>query len=162
MVFSCKRDKLSEELEPLGDLFADGGKWYIERYEADGADSTESAFPGNTSNNEPGALTFYSKKAENYPSPFVKNGSFEALFTYYKTSNSLKFANGVSYCDRAANPQCNNNIFMVWCGGSYWDIASMTKAEIILVCKKNNNTNPNQSYRLVLTKTKHEITPSAH
>jgi len=163
-IFSCKRYNLSKDLRPIHELFDNGGKWYIEKYEVDGLDSTEHAFPGNAADNEVGAMTFSPIKAKDYPSPIVVNQSFNALFEYKNILGVLKFANGKSICDRTIDKQCAESIFMKQCGGDGWHIDSLSKNTLVLSCNKDGcfNLKIKKSYRLILSKTKNESSNFSH
>lgn len=162
--FSCKKDTLSKELEPIKDLFADDSKWYVQKYEVDGADSTEHAFPGNTNDKEVGAMAFSSKKAKDYPSSIVRNRSFEVLFYYYDINKTMKFYNGSALCSPNKDTQCSESIFMKQCGGDGWIVKSLTKDELNLTCQRDGgyNLKIRKSYLLVLSKNKYQVVPILH
>ncbi|WP_317897839.1 hypothetical protein [Aurantibacillus circumpalustris] len=151
---ACRKDKLPDDLEPIKELFDGDGVWYVDKYIANGLDSSAYAFPSLNSNKEIARMVFKSKKAKDYPSPIVNGTGYENLFEYKSGENGLKFFNGISDCDNHTEGGCAMNVFRLWCGGSYWIITSLSKNRIEMSCKHDGlyNRDIAGNYNLVLVK----------
>jgi hypothetical protein len=158
LVFSnCRKySEGGKVIDAKKNLFANGGVWYIDKYEINGVDSTNSIYSkSNLSSNyelskDELKLIF---KCPNYSSPNsspysdVSAKDYRALFDFSSSKSRLKFYSHDADCICWTQGTCMKFIFFPESKPGLWDIIKLTKNEITLCCKSSKN-----SYLIKLTK----------
>lgn len=162
LIFSnCKKySEGGKVIDAKKNLFANGGVWYIDKYEINGADSTNSIYSKIDSTNSISSnyelrknelkLIFKCPNNSSPNSPPYSNVSakdYRALFDFSSSKSRLKFYSHDADCICWTQSTCMKFIFFPESKPGLWDIIKLTKDELMLSCKTSKKT-----YLIKLTK----------
>lgn len=124
-------------------LFANGGVWFIDKYEVNGADSTICLSSVRELNKN--ELKFIFKRPikfgpESSACATVSTKDYVAQFSFSRLKSNLQFYSQSFNCISNSAGHSRKFIFFPESKAGLWEIIKLTKDELILGCKTSRNT----------------------
>jgi hypothetical protein len=124
-------------------LYANGGVWFVDRYEVNGIDSTASVSAKLELNKNELKLVFkkpvtFGSESSTYST--VSTEDYVAQFAFANTKSSLRFYSQSVDCICMSQGTCKKFIFFPENKPGLWEIIKLTRNEITLYCKTNKNS----------------------
>lgn len=123
-------------------LFANGGVWFIDKYEVNGADSTICLSSNRELNKNELRLVFkhpIKTGPESSPYATVSTKDYLAQFCFSHLKSTLQFYSQSYNCISISQGNTRKFVFFPESKPGLWDIIKLTKDELILGCKTSRN-----------------------